>query len=124
MTQISVGPTPLSGSYPVAGEWLEVAQGVFWSRIALTFRLNHVNVYLFDDGGSWNIVDTGISSKISQDTWERLLSGRMAGRSVSKIIITHHHPDHVGLSSWLADRLEAEVVMSGTEYLLGLTYWL
>jgi glyoxylase-like metal-dependent hydrolase (beta-lactamase superfamily II) len=124
MTQFTVGPRPLSGSHPGTGEWLEVAAGVFWSRIALPFRLNHVNVYLIDDGGSWSIVDTGISNKASRETWDRLLGGRMAGRPVSKIIITHHHPDHVGLSSWLADRFEAEVIMSGTEYLLGLTYWL
>jgi glyoxylase-like metal-dependent hydrolase (beta-lactamase superfamily II) len=124
MTHLSVGPRPLSGSLPVAGEWLEVAAGVFWTRIALPFRLDHVNVYLIDDGGSWNIVDTGIANKASQETWDRLLGGRMAGRPVAKIIITHHHPDHVGLSSWLADRVEAEVLMSGTEYLLGLTYWL
>jgi glyoxylase-like metal-dependent hydrolase (beta-lactamase superfamily II) len=108
----------------VAGEWREIGAGVFWSRVALPFRLDHVNVYLIDDGDSWNVVDTGIAGKHTEETWSGLLSGRMAGRPVSKILITHHHPDHVGLASWLANKLEAEVVMSGTEYLLGLTYWL
>jgi glyoxylase-like metal-dependent hydrolase (beta-lactamase superfamily II) len=124
MTQFQDGLRAISASPPAFGEWLEVAEGIFWSRIALPFRLNHVNVYVIDDGSSWNIVDTGLSNKATQETWERLLSGRMAGRTISKIIVTHHHPDHVGLASWLADRSEAEVVMSGTEYLLGLTYWL
>ena len=109
---------------PPAGEWWEVAPGVLWARVALPFRLNHVNVYLIDDGDAWNIVDTGIASSHAQETWDRLLGGRIAGRRVSKILITHHHPDHVGLASWLADKVGAEVVMSGTEYLLGLTYWL
>jgi glyoxylase-like metal-dependent hydrolase (beta-lactamase superfamily II) len=109
---------------PKPGEWLEIAVGVFWSRVALPFRLNHVNVYLIDDGDSWNVVDTGIANNHAQETWGRLLGGRMAGRPVSKILITHHHPDHVGLASWLADKANAEVVMSGTEYLPGLTYWL
>jgi glyoxylase-like metal-dependent hydrolase (beta-lactamase superfamily II) len=109
---------------PAPGEWLEVAAGVFWARVALPFRLNHVNVYLIDDGDAWNIVDTGIANSHAQETWNRLLGGRMAGRPVGKILITHHHPDHVGLASFLADKLNAEVVMSGTEYLLGLTYWL
>jgi glyoxylase-like metal-dependent hydrolase (beta-lactamase superfamily II) len=109
---------------PAPGAWMEVAPGVFWARVALPFRLNHVNVYLIDDGGAWNIVDTGIANAQAEETWDRLLAGRMAGRPVAKIIVTHHHPDHVGLASRLADRLGAEVVMSGTEYLLGLTYWL
>ena len=109
---------------PQPGEWLEIASGVFWSRVALPFRLNHVNVYLIDDGDSWNVIDTGIANDQAQETWTRLLDGRMAGRPVAKIVATHHHPDHVGLASWLADKVDAEVVMSGTEYLLGLTYWL
>jgi len=124
MTQSSAPVRIMFERPPAPGEWLEVAAGVFWARVALPFRLNHVNVYLVDDGDSWNIVDTGIASDRAQETWNRLLSGRMAGRPVSKILITHHHPDHVGLASFLADKLGAEVVMSGTEYLLGLTYWL
>ena len=124
MTPSSPEICSLSGAPPVPGEWREIAAGVFWSRVALPFRLDHVNVYLIDDGDSWNVIDTGIASSHAQETWNRLLGGRMAGRPVSKILITHHHPDHVGLASWLADRLDAEVVMSGTEYLLGLTYWL
>ena len=114
----------LSETPPASGEWREIAAGVFWSRIELPFRLDHVNVYLIDDGDSWNVIDTGIASDHAQETWTHLLGGRMAGRPVSKILITHHHPDHVGLASWLANKLDAEVVMSGTEYLLGLTYWL
>jgi len=114
----------LSETPPASGEWREIGAGVFWSRVALPFRLDHVNVYLIDDGDSWNVIDTGIASDHAQETWTHLLGGRMAGRPVSKILITHHHPDHVGLASWLANKLDAEVVMSGTEYLLGLTYWL
>jgi len=124
MTQVSSEIRTISETPPRPGEWREIAAGVFWARVALPFRLNHVNVYLIDDGDSWNIVDTGIANSNAQETWDRLLGGRMAGRPVSKILITHHHPDHVGLASWLADKVDAEVVMSGTEYLLGLTYWL
>src|ERR1043166_2724617 len=124
MTQSPSGIRALSEGPPKAGEWLEIAPGVFWSRVALPFRPNPVNVHLIDDGDSWNIIDTGIANNQAQETWGRLLAGRMAGRPVSKILITHHHPDHVGLASWLGEKLDAEIVMSGTEYLLGLTYWL
>jgi glyoxylase-like metal-dependent hydrolase (beta-lactamase superfamily II) len=124
---MSQSPSPIraiSDPLPPPGEWREVARGVFWARVALPFRLNHVNVYLIDDGDAWNIVDTGIANDQTKETWNRLLSRRMAGRRVSKIVATHHHPDHVGLATWLAEKFGAEVVMSGTEYLLGLTYWL
>jgi glyoxylase-like metal-dependent hydrolase (beta-lactamase superfamily II) len=124
MTQAASPVRTMFDAPPPPGEWREVAAGVFWARVALPFRLNHVNVYLIDDGDAWNIVDTGIANSQTEETWNHLLSGRMAGRPVSKIVATHHHPDHVGLASRLADKLGAEVVMSGTEYLLGLTYWL
>ena len=124
MTQVSSEIRAMSATPPAPGEWIEIAAGVFWSRVALPFRLNHVNVYLIDDGEAWNVIDTGIANEHAEETWGRLLGGRMAGRRVAKILITHHHPDHVGLASWLANKVDAEVVMSGTEYLLGLTYWL
>src|ERR1051325_7883969 len=116
MTQSSSEIRAISQTPPRLGEWLESAAGVFWSRVALPFRLNHVNVYLIDDGDSWNVIDTGIANNQAQETRGRLLAGRMAGRPVSKILITPPHPDHVGLASWLGEKLDAEVVMSGTEY--------
>lgn len=121
---IQSAATPVLHEAPRPGELVEVGPGIYWTRVALPFRLNHVNVYAIDDGRAWNIVDTGICSQDAQETWDKLLVGPLAGRPFSKIIVTHHHPDHVGLASWLAQKLGAEVAMSGTEYLLGLTYWL
>src|SRR4051794_11691875 len=92
MIESSISLQPLLPDAPRPGEWVEVASGVFWGRIGLPFRLDHVNVYLIDDGRAWNLVDTGIADQNSQETWDRLLGGRMAGRPVSTIIVTHHHP--------------------------------
>jgi glyoxylase-like metal-dependent hydrolase (beta-lactamase superfamily II) len=124
MKERSDGPRALSCQPPAPGEHVEVSAGVLWTRLSLPFRLDHVNIYIIDDGRAWHIVDTGIASQGARETWEHLLAGLLAGRPVEKIIVTHHHPDHVGLASWLAEKVGAEVVMSGTEYLLGLTYWL
>ena len=60
MTRVSSPVRTMFESPPPPGEWREVAAGVFWARVALPFRLNHVNVYLIDDGDAWNILDTGI----------------------------------------------------------------
>ena len=38
---------------PAAGEVVEVVPGILWSRIPLPFRLNHVNIYLIEDGDGW-----------------------------------------------------------------------
>jgi glyoxylase-like metal-dependent hydrolase (beta-lactamase superfamily II) len=85
---------------PVAGEAIAVADGILWMRLPLPMALDHVNVYALDDGDGWTIVDTGFASTKSKAIWQALLDGPLAGKPVTRVIVTHHHPDHVGLAGW------------------------
>ena len=85
---------------PVHGQAIEVADGVLWIRLPLPMALDHVNIYALDDGDSWTIVDTGIHSKRSVALWEDVLEGQLQGKPVGRVILTHHHPDHVGMAGW------------------------
>ena len=85
---------------PAEGEAIEVASGILWMRLPLPMALDHVNVYALDEGESWTIVDTGFSSRRSRAIWDKLLAGPLGGKPVSRVIVTHHHPDHVGLAGW------------------------
>lgn len=109
-----VFPTP---DAPEPGVPVEVAPGVLWLRLALPFPLNHVNIYLLEDGPGWVVLDTGINDARSRVAWEVLLAGPLAGRKPTRLIATHFHPDHVGLAGWLTERCQIELVMSRTEYL-------
>ena len=93
-------PTP-----PAEGEATEIAEGVLWLRLPLPMTLDHVNIYALDDGDSWTIVDTGIKSRRSVALWEALLDGPLLGKPVGRVLITHHHPDHVGMAGWLMARM-------------------
>jgi len=93
-----------------------VAEGILWLRLPLPMALDHVNIYALDDGDSWSIVDAGLSSKRAKAIWERLLSGPLQGKPVRRVILTHHHPDHVGLAGWFQSR--------GAELLATRTAWL
>ena len=100
---------------------LAVAPGVRWLRLALPFRLDHVNVYLLDDGDGTTVIDTGIFDDQTCAVWEQLLPTlAAAGRPVRRIVATHCHPDHVGMAGWLVDRTGAPLLMSGTDYLTSL----
>ena len=92
---------------PEEGAAIEIAEGVLWLRLPLPMALDHVNVYALDDGDSWSIVDTGIHSRRSVALWDKLLNGPLAGKPVGRVILTHHHPDHVGMAGWLMDRFGA-----------------
>ncbi len=102
---------------PAAGEFSEIAPGILWLRVPLPFRLNHINIFLIDDGDGWAVLDTGIANKVTQDIWEALVSGRLAGRKLTRLIVTHFHPDHIGLAGWLAERFRLPLLTTQNTYL-------
>jgi len=106
-------PTP-----PAEGEATEIAPGLLWLRLPLPMALDHVNIYALDEGESWTVVDTGIHSKRAVALWEKILAGPLAGKPVSRVILTHHHPDHIGMAGWLMERFGAELWMSRTAWLM------
>lgn len=85
---------------PDHGEALEIAEHILWIRLPLPMALDHVNVYALDDGDSWTIVDTGMSGKKTKAIWQALLAGPLHGKPIRRLIVTHHHPDHIGLAGW------------------------
>ena len=89
---------------PAEGDATKIADGVFWLRLPLPMKLDHVNIYALDDGDSWTLIDAGIYSKRSVAIWEKLLAGPLAGKPVGRVILTHHHPDHVGMAGWFQTR--------------------
>ncbi|AWK89083.1 MBL fold metallo-hydrolase [Azospirillum thermophilum] len=103
---------------PQSGRAVEVAPGVLWIRLALPFRLDHVNAWALDGGEEgWTLVDTGLDDPRTRQAWEELLEGGLAGRPVHRIIATHFHPDHIGLAGWLTNRTGAGFATSLTEWL-------
>lgn len=99
---------------PRPGEVVEIAEGVLWARLPLPFRLDHVNVYLIEDDGGWTAVDTGASHPLCIGAWEALLAGPLSGSRLSRVVVTHFHPDHVGLAGWLCARQGAALLTTRT----------
>jgi glyoxylase-like metal-dependent hydrolase (beta-lactamase superfamily II) len=111
-------PTP-----PAPGEYIEIAPGVLWFRFGLPFQLNHVNIYLIEDGDGWAAVDTGLADLRTRTAWESIVASRLPGLGgrpprLTRLIVTHYHPDHVGLAGWMCERFGIELWMSQTEFLL------
>lgn len=106
---------------PPTGETCEVAPGVHWIRMPLPFALNHINLWLIEDGDGVVIVDTGYGLDASQEAWNTILAG--LGRPVTRIIVTHCHPDHLGLAQWLSEKTGAPVTMTLGEFLGGHALW-
>lgn len=108
-------------SYPFAGvpepeALLEVSAGVYWLRLPLPFALDHINVWLLDDGDGWTLIDTGISAEATRKVWECLFNSQFRQKKIRRIIITHHHPDHFGLAKWLSDRFSTGIHATAETY--------
>lgn len=102
---------------PEPGAATQVAVGILWLRLPLPMALDHVNVYALDDGDGWTIVDTGLDVAPVREAWEAALAGPLSAKPVRRVVLTHHHPDHVGRVGSF-QREGAELVTSRTAWLM------
>ncbi len=99
---------PLGDRLPEPGRCVEVAPGVKWIRMALPFALDHINLWLLrdqlDGREGWTVVDTCIAHDQSRAQWEQIFGQELQGLPILRVLVTHMHPDHIGLAKWLCDR--------------------
>ena len=112
---------PLAERLPPRGGAIELAPGIKWLRMGLPFALDHINLWLLREriGGrdGWTVVDTCIDHPQSRADWEQVFASELDGLPILRVIVTHMHPDHVGLAHWLCERWDAPLWMSGTDYM-------
>jgi glyoxylase-like metal-dependent hydrolase (beta-lactamase superfamily II) len=109
---------PLGQWVPSQGDAKEIAPGILWFRLPLPMGLNHINLYALDEGDGWALVDTGLATSESKDVWRTLFAGPLAGRPITRVIVTHYHPDHLGLAGWLCRKFNVELWIARTEFLM------
>ncbi|MBL8162775.1 MAG: MBL fold metallo-hydrolase, partial [Anaerolineae bacterium] len=79
----------------------QVADGIFQVKLPLPFALNIVNVYLLRDGDGWALIDTGLNTAEARAAWEAVFVYlNITPRQITRILLTHMHPDHYGMSGW------------------------
>ena len=101
---------------PAHGTIKEVATGVYWLRMNLPFALDHINLWLLEEEEGWTIVDTGISTRQTCEAWQQIIADFFGNKPVRRVIVTHLHPDHIGLAGWLTERFNCPLWISKKEY--------
>jgi len=125
-------PLPLALSYPLGdqrpavGDTMTLRPGLHWVRMGLPFALDHINLWVLDDqfdgADSWTVIDSGVHIESIHQAWQTLWAGPLSGRPLSRMLVTHMHPDHVGNAQWLIERFSlpgapARLWMSAGDYL-------
>ncbi|MGI9215430.1 MAG: MBL fold metallo-hydrolase [Hydrogenophaga sp.] len=111
---------PLGDALPEPGRTRVVAPGVKWIRMGLPFALDHINLWLMRDTldgvDGWTVVDCCIHRDEAKAQWEQIFAHELDGLPVLRVIVTHMHPDHIGLAQWLCERWNCRLWVSATDY--------
>lgn len=121
MNDIARGPAAVTYTYgqtlPPPGGTIEVKPGIHWLRMPLPFKLDHINLWLVEDGEGFAIVDCGIARDEVKGLWQQVWDSTLKGRKITRVIVTHFHPDHMGLAQWLCETWGVELWTTMGEYM-------
>ena len=114
--------TKLEINKPKFGELTKIASDLYWAHFELPFRLNHVNLFLMDTPEGILILDAGLKSDHSEEHWEALLNGPLKSKKFAGLLITHYHPDHIGMAGWLQKKLNIKCLTTEKELFTAKTF--
>jgi len=104
-----VAALPLSEPEHIAHE---VVPGIWQLTVAIPFPLKTVNMYALVGKTGWVLVDTAIGTPGVREAMKQGLA--QAGLAISQlqaIVLTHNHPDHIGLSGMLYAQQQVPIYM-------------
>lgn len=107
---------PLKTQIPKPAEALKVAPGVYWIRMPIPSSLDHINLYLLEDVDGWYIVDSGLGTSDTKSLWQSIFNSALGDKPVKGLIVTHMHPDHIGLAGWITEHWQVPMYMSKNEF--------
>jgi glyoxylase-like metal-dependent hydrolase (beta-lactamase superfamily II) len=99
------------------GEAAPVADGAYQLKVPVPIPLGFVSAYLIDGPDGWTLLDTGFDYPAGRVAWEAGAAsvGLDLRSDVSRILVSHFHPDHLGAARWLQGLSGAPVSMLGEE---------
>ena len=103
---------------PKTGEAVDIAPGVKWLRMPLGGPLGFINVWAIAEAGGWAIVDTGMGGSETQQAWRKAFVGPLGGLTVTRVFVTHMHPDHIGMAGWITRKFDCRLWISRLEFLM------
>jgi len=95
-----------------------IEEGILWFRLPLPMALDHVNVFVFEEDHGWTIIDTGFYTRRGVEIWQNIIAKHLDPKPVNRVIVTHYHPDHIGMAGWLGSEFNAEIVTTRISWLL------
>lgn len=94
-----------------------MADGVFWVSTPLPFAgLRQVNLWLLKDGDGWTMVDCGFGYEAARAVIAAAWRETLGEAGITRLVVTHYHPDHIGNSAWISERWGVRPFMTEGEW--------
>ena len=118
-------PRDLAPDMPAPGEVRMLQPGLLRARMPLPFPPSHVNIWLLEHEGGWLAVDTSVVRPDHPRSCGTQVLARpeLGGRPLTALLVTHFHPDHIGLTGWLCERFGILPMMTRIEWLMARALW-
>ena len=111
---------PVARASVAAPVFETVAPGVLRIDSPLPFRgLKQVNLWLIEDHDGWTMVDCGYGSVEVRAQLEAAWDAALGGRPITRLVVTHFHPDHTGNCAWISQRWNLRPRMTSPEWMAG-----
>ncbi|MBZ5584837.1 MAG: MBL fold metallo-hydrolase [Acidobacteriia bacterium] len=83
----------------IGGDYREVVPGIHLLELPLPFSLGLVNVYLVRLDSGYLLIDCGLQTDACFQALTRAMEGLAVDwKDICRILLTHIHPDHMGLA--------------------------
>ena len=116
--QCAGGTVMMNGVDQVSSHLSLVSPDVLRIQIPLPFPPGEVNAWLLRDGNGWTLIDSGIDDPATRALFEHVLaSPLLEGRPIARLLVTHFHPDHIGLAGWLHEKTGLDLHMTRLEFM-------
>lgn len=97
--------------------WLQV-------KVPVPFSLKWVNSYLIPEQQGYTLIDPGLRTDEAINVWAAVLQRHgLQWKDITRIVLTHQHPDHYGLAGYVQEKSGAPVFMTRGAYAYAVNLW-
>ena len=92
---------------------MKLTDRIFKLVVRYPFGMREVNSYLIRGDKGYTVIDTGSYAEESIEIWDKTITN---GIQIEKIVVTHAHPDHLGLAKWFQENHHIPIITSELSY--------
>lgn len=103
----------------------ELGHCIYQIQVPVPNSLRWVNAYaILSQGRGFTIIDPGMRTNEAEQVWQQVYTHlQIQEHGMEQIILTHYHPDHLGLAGWMQEQYTCPVYISPIGWNMAQRMW-